>query len=312
MEPPPFHLRLIEDLHAARARFGLLLAGPYALSAHGFARRPGSPEGVQGVAADQRLRTCSGTGAGAGVDAAAGADTDLDSDRHADPGGDRRAGMGTDPGTGVGTGVGTDLGRGAGVGADTAIDFVTAGETPLAEVADGVIAELGRHGLAAEVAEIDGRMGRLVVTDEIGGQRCEVGLRREALRDRPAMLDPCPAVGLDDAVGLQVRALHDRGLPGDFAALVAVSELHPFREMERLGALHTDDWRLDDLLRRLETVDLLADEAFAACGLDDDGADAVRRFAYAWAEDIRLRRVEDGDIDEDTFDQDMLDIPDVD
>ncbi|WP_066941072.1 hypothetical protein [Microtetraspora fusca] len=273
MDLPPFHLRVIEDIHAARARFGLLLAGAYALRAHGLAARP-APNAGPGMS--ER--------------------TELDEGVAPDFGGDLR--VETPPRIAPGP--------------RASLDFVATGETPLAEVTAGVAAELERHGLAAEAVELGRRMGRLAVTDEIGGQTCEVRLLSETLRGRPTTLDRCPVVGLDDAVGLQVRALHDRGLPEDFADLVSVSELHPFREMERLGALHTDDWRLDDLLRRLESVDLLADEAFAACGLDDDGVDAVRRFAYAWAEDIRLRRVEDGDIDEETFDQDILDIPDVD
>ncbi|MFC0862930.1 hypothetical protein ACFHYQ_11560 [Sphaerimonospora cavernae] len=186
------------------------------------------------------------------------------------------------------------------------LTFATAAETPLAEVADTVAAALRTTGLSAEAAETGSRMGRVAVTDEITGRMCEVNLLREALRDRPSIVEPCPVVGLDDAVGLRVRALHGRGLARDFVDVASVSDLYGFRTLERLGARHDDDWRTEDLAERLETVDLLADEVFAECGLDEEWIAEVRRFAYAWVEDIKLRRVDDGDAE---FD---VDIPEVD
>ncbi|MEZ0074028.1 hypothetical protein [Planotetraspora sp. GP83] len=227
---PPFHLRLIEDARAVSERYGLLLAGGYALSAHGYTERPAEN-----------------------------------------------------------------------------LEFATTDETPLSEVAAELAGAFGRKGLAAKVCEVTARVARLVATDEVTGQACEVYLLREALRDRPAAEDPCPVVGLDDAVGLKVRALRDQGLPRDFADVAAVADLYSFRELEQLGALHDDEWRTDDLVQRLESVDLLADEAFTAYGLDEEGIRDVRRFAYAWAEDIKLRRVDDGDADYDDYD-----IPDLD
>ncbi len=222
---PPFHLRLIQDARPVCERFGLLLAGGYALRAHGFTDRPSSN-----------------------------------------------------------------------------INFATSGEKPLPELVAELVAEFQRRGLTVEVLDTSPRLGRLVVTDEIGGQTCEVDLMWEALQDQPAFLDLCPAVGVDDAVGLKVRALHGRGLPRDFIDVASVSELYGFRRLEQLGAAHADEWRLEDLLQRLEAVDLLSEEAFTAYGLDEDRIRAVRRFAYAWAEDIGLRRVEDGDIEYDPFD----------
>ncbi|SIR37843.1 hypothetical protein SAMN05421833_108166 [Microbispora rosea] len=224
---PPFHLRLIEDARPVLDRYGLLLAGGYALLAHGCTSRP--------------------------VD---------------------------------------DL------------TFATGGEAPLAEAGQALAEAFGSTGLSAEVCEAGARIGRVVVTDEITGQSCEVALLREPLRDRPADIGPCRVLGLDDAVGLKVRALQDRGLPRDFADVAAVSGLYSFRLLEQLGARYDDEWRVEDLVERLETVDLLADEAFG--GLDEEGVADVRRFAYAWAEDIKLRRVDDGDAE---FD---LDVPGVD
>ncbi|GIH70609.1 hypothetical protein [Sphaerimonospora thailandensis] len=229
VELSPFHLRLVEDAGAVIGRYGLLLAGGYALRAHGRTDRP-----VDGLT------------------------------------------------------------------------FVTGDEAQLAEVTHAVAAAFRMTGLSAKPGETGPRMGHVAVTDEITGQVCEVKLLHEALRDRPFAVEPCPVVGLDDAVGLRVRALHDRGLARDFVDVASVSGLYGFRTLERLGARHDDDWRTEDLVERLETVDHLADEAFAECGLDEERIAEVRRFAYAWVEDIKLRRVDDGDAE---FD---VDIPEVD
>ncbi|MEU6410791.1 hypothetical protein [Microbispora sp. NPDC046933] len=230
---PPFHLRLIEDARPVLDRYDLLLAGGYALLAHGCRLSPVSTA------------------------------------RPVDD-----------------------------------LTFATGGEAPLAEIGAALAEAFASTGLSAEVCEAGARIGRVVVTDEITGQSCEVALLREPLRDRPADVGPCRVLGLDDAVGLKVRALQDRGLPRDFADVASVCGLYPFRLLEQLGARYDDEWRVEDLVQRLETVDLLADEAFG--GLDEEGVAAVRRFAYAWAEDIKLRRVDDGDAE---FD---LDVPDVD
>jgi hypothetical protein len=223
---PPYHLRLIGSVRPVCERYGLLLAGGYALRAHGFTDRPNSD-----------------------------------------------------------------------------LNFVTSGETPLPEVTAHFVAALRRAGLAVDMRETGERMSRLVVAGEPDRQVCEIDLTREVLQDRPEPFDLCPVVGLDDAVGLKVRALHDRGLPRDFIDVAAVSDVYGFRRLEQLGAVHHDDeWRLEDLLQRLEAVDVLPEESFAAYGLDENRVHAVRRFAYAWAEDIKLRRVEDGDIDYDVAD----------
>lgn len=229
VELPPFHLRLVEDARAVLYRYGLLLAGGYALRAHGRTDRP-----VDGLT------------------------------------------------------------------------FVTGNGTPPAEIAGAMAAAFRATGLAAETVGSGRRTGGVVVTDEFTGRMCEVTLLREDLRDRRLAVEPCPVVGLDDAVGLAVRALHDHGLPRDFADVASVRDLYGFRSLERLGARHDDDWRTEHLIERLETVDLLADEAFAGYGLGEDRIAEIRRFVYAWVEDIKLRRVDDGDAE---FD---LDVPEVD
>lgn len=185
------------------------------------------------------------------------------------------------------------------------LTFAAGDEVRLAEVAAAVTGAFRVAGAAVEVVESGPRGCRLTVTDEVTGQSCEVKLRRELLVDRPAFVEPCPAVGLDDAIGFKVRALRNRGLPRDVADVASSSDRYGFRSLERLGARHDDEWRTEDLVQRLEAVDLLADEAFAECGLDEERIAEVRRFAHAWAEDIKLRRADDGDAEYD------LDIPEV-
>mgnify|MGYP000854470756 CR=1 FL=1 len=229
MRPSAVHLRIIEDTGRVRERYGLLLAGGYALQAHGCA------------------------------------------DRRADD-----------------------------------LCFVTAHRAPITEPAAAMAAALRERGLSAEPEAGGPRMARVLVTDEIAGWSCAVELSREDLRDAPLDAGVCLVVGLDDAVGLAVRALHDRGLPRDFIDVAAAGDRYGFRDLERLGARHADEWRTEELVQRLETVDQLADEAFTRYGVDEERITAIRRFAYAWVEEIKLRRVEDGDIE---F---GMDVPEVD
>ncbi|WP_143591003.1 nucleotidyl transferase AbiEii/AbiGii toxin family protein [Thermoactinospora rubra] len=187
------------------------------------------------------------------------------------------------------------------------LDFAVPVDMPLPEVAEAVAAEFRRQGFAVRAMDFSPRWGRMLVVEEVSGQECEVDLMREALLDQPLTLDLCQVVGQDDAVGLKVRALQARGLPRDFIDVAAVADLYAFRELERLGRLHDDEWSLDNLLQRLEGVDLLDDDAFLIYGITEERLHEIRRFAYAWVEDIKLRRAEEGDIE-----YDAPDIPDVD
>lgn len=175
------------------------------------------------------------------------------------------------------------------------LDFATAAETPLPRVTAAVAEELRRAGHEVRVVEATPRTGRLTVIAPGGGRAVGLGLLREALQARPLITELGPVVGLDDAVGLKVRALHGRGLPRDVVDVAAAAHRYAYRELERLGALHDDGFSVDELLARLDRVEHHPDEAYEACGLAADDIRRVRLFALNWAEDIRLRRVEDGD-----------------
>ncbi|MEV5410440.1 nucleotidyl transferase AbiEii/AbiGii toxin family protein [Thermopolyspora sp. NPDC052614] len=214
----PFHLRVLRDAEPACRRFGLFLAGGYAMKAHGLTDRPSQD-----------------------------------------------------------------------------LDFATACEIPLPEVAAEVAEEFRRAGYEVRIIEVTPRMGRMTVTDPISGQAVEFDLLREALQDRPLFTDLCPVIGLDDAVALKMRALHGRGLPRDFIDVASVAHMYPYRELERLCALHDEEFSVGELLLRLDSIEHHPDEAYEAYGLGADDIRRIRLFALAWADDIRLRRVEDGD-----------------
>jgi predicted nucleotidyltransferase component of viral defense system len=179
------------------------------------------------------------------------------------------------------------------------LDFATAAETPLPEVADGVAETLRAAGMEVTAHEVTARLGRLVVTDPATGQACELDLLREALQRGSVTVADLPVVGLEDAVGLKMRALHERGLARDVIDVAAVAELYGFRELEQLGRLHNEEFSLAELVMRLEFVDLIADEDFEAYGLDEERIRRIRLFVTAWVEDIGLRRADEGDADYD-------------
>ncbi|WP_344969678.1 nucleotidyl transferase AbiEii/AbiGii toxin family protein [Streptosporangium fragile] len=225
---PPFQQRMMEAALPVCARFGLVLAGGYAMNAHGLTDRPSDD-----------------------------------------------------------------------------LDFATAAETPLPEVAHGVAEVFRAAGLDVTLVDVTPRMGRLVVSDPVTGQSCEFDLLREAFQRQPVIVGDVSVVSLDDAVGLKMRALHERSLARDVIDIASVSHLYGFRELEHLARLHNEEFSLAELVMRLEFVDLIADEDFEAYGLDEERIMEIRRFACAWVEDIGLRRAEEGDIEYD-------DVPDLD
>ncbi|MER7361404.1 hypothetical protein ACI2LC_16625 [Nonomuraea wenchangensis] len=110
-----------------------------------------------------------------------------------------------------------------------------------------------------------------------------------------------------DELALAMRALHERGHAGDLAEVAAARDLYSFRELESLARRRHETFSVRELADRLEFAEFIADEEFEACGLDEEGVRAVRRFAREWLEDIKLRRADDGDVD-----YDAEDVPGVD
>jgi predicted nucleotidyltransferase component of viral defense system len=100
------------------------------------------------------------------------------------------------------------------------IDFATAAVLPLERIADRLAAAYRAAGFDARVVEATPRMARLDVQMPDG--ECEVDVLKEALGP-VAVLSVGPVVGFEDAVGLKVRALHNRSLHRDFIDVRAAS-----------------------------------------------------------------------------------------
>ncbi|AQZ66131.1 unnamed protein product [[Actinomadura] parvosata subsp. kistnae] len=230
MEFPPFQERLLHAVLPVCDSYGLVLAGGYAIKAHGFTDRPSND-----------------------------------------------------------------------------LDFATAMDMPLPDVAQGVIGAFQNAGLDASVIEVTPRMGRLMVRDLATGETCEFDLLREALQQRPITCGTLKVLGLDDAVGLKMRAVHERSLARDIIDIAAVSPHYSYRALEQLAAMHHEYFSVHELLSRLEFVDLMPDENFEAYGVREEQIKEIRRFTQGWIDDIKLRRADDGDVD---YDGD--DVPEID
>ncbi len=99
-----------------------------------------------------------------------------------------------------------------------------------------------------------------------------------------------PVLAIDDAIGLKMRAFHDRTTHRDFidvrAAAAAGYSVH---DLERLARQHTPDFTDTDLADRLGVVVDLNDRGFAAYGLDEATIAELRLWAADWEANLRAR-----------------------
>jgi hypothetical protein len=168
------------------------------------------------------------------------------------------------------------------------LDLATSASIDLRMIADRLTDAYRQSGFAEQLIESKPRMARLQVTR--GPVACEIDLLKEAVGP-PAIFELGPVLTLDDAVGLKVRPLADRALHRDFIDVhaAAVKAGYTWPDLENLGARHSPNWSLADLADRLSAIELRDDVTFAAYGLTDDEIDEIRRWAVAWADDIRSR-----------------------
>ncbi|MDF5752658.1 hypothetical protein [Spongiactinospora sp. TRM90649] len=190
--------------------------------------------------------------------------------------------------------------------------FAVAADEPLPEVARAMSAAWEEAGFEVSPGEAGPRAIRLLVTEPVvtpplPGRTCEITLLGESPLRPAARRDDLPVVSVEDAASAAVRALHDRGLAIDLIDVAALSTVFSFRELEGLARARDDAFSLHELVMRLEFAALIADPDFTAHGITEDQTHEIRRFAYTWAEDIKLRRTEDGDLDEPNFDLPTID-----
>ena len=168
------------------------------------------------------------------------------------------------------------------------LDFATVSALPLDVITDRLASVYRSAGYEVQVIETAPTMARFEVHDE--DQRCEVDLLKAGIQP-PVRLGIGPVLALDDAVGLKVGALHDRGTHRDFIDVHAAHTRggYSLHELERLGAAHLLRFTPGELLDRLDAVEFLDDETFTAYGLTDDDVTALHRWSRSWADDLRTR-----------------------
>jgi hypothetical protein len=166
------------------------------------------------------------------------------------------------------------------------IDLATNASLPLPTVAQRLASAYEDAGFEADIVEATPRMARLVVS--VADTTCEVDLLKEAIGP-PTLLSVGPVLAFADAVGLKVRALHDRSAHRDFIDVHAANSRLHWHEIEALGARHTAGFSLEELADRLGAINELDHRTFSAYGLDDSRIADLRTWANMWEHDIRTR-----------------------
>ncbi|KOV10059.1 hypothetical protein ADK60_39070 [Streptomyces sp. XY431] len=186
------------------------------------------------------------------------------------------------------------------------ITLVATGAADLPRVA----AELAQayRTVGGVVAERPGtpRLEQLSVRLTLGGRAHTVELRKEPLGHRPVLLglggpDPDGAPGtplvvgtvaLEDAAALTTALLVDRALPRDLIDVHALTACYREGELLALATGLDAEFQPTALADRLETLAEAADGRFRARGLPGREVDALKRWALAWAQDLRLDLLE--------------------
>ncbi|MEV7599986.1 nucleotidyl transferase AbiEii/AbiGii toxin family protein [Kitasatospora sp. NPDC089797] len=162
------------------------------------------------------------------------------------------------------------------------------------------------------------RLEQLTVRLALGGRSHSVELRKEPLGHRPVRLDfgvpaadsagppgPGPAVvlpdeppvvlpvvALEDAAALTTALLVDRGMPRDLIDVHALTRNYREGELLVLAGELDPDFQAAALADRLETLAEAADGRFRARGVEAGAVDGLKRWALAWAQDLRLDLLE--------------------
>lgn len=103
-------------------------------------------------------------------------------------------------------------------------DLDVAAENPdrMEDIA-AVRAGLEQRGWQVSALEADPLSARLIVTDPVSSEECEVDILKEALWRPPVHTEHGLVLSLEDVVGTKVRALSDRGLAGDLLDVQAAT-----------------------------------------------------------------------------------------
>ncbi|MED7953637.1 hypothetical protein [Streptomyces sp. BE303] len=180
------------------------------------------------------------------------------------------------------------------------LTLVADGTTDLPQAAAELAATYRAAG--GGVAERPGtpRMEQLSVRLTLGGRSHAVELRKEPLGHRPVRVGlggpeaplAVTAVALEDAAALTTALLADRALPRDLIDVHALTAWYREGELLALATALDADFQPAVLADRLETLAEAADGRFRARGCPAEEVDALKRWALAWAQDLRLDLLE--------------------
>ncbi|MGX1029716.1 nucleotidyl transferase AbiEii/AbiGii toxin family protein [Streptomyces sp. SAI-097] len=176
------------------------------------------------------------------------------------------------------------------------LDVATENPERMEDIAAAVRIGLEGRGWQVRALEADPLSARLIVTDPVSREECEVDVLKETLWRPLVRTEHGLVLSLEDVVGTKVRALADRGLARDLIDVQAAADRWSQRELEELGRRHArDSFDLGELQARLSGADWIDDTEFAAYGLDETAITELRRWAQTWADEIgeRLQELED-------------------
>ncbi|MFG3134325.1 nucleotidyl transferase AbiEii/AbiGii toxin family protein [Streptomyces tendae] len=168
------------------------------------------------------------------------------------------------------------------------LDLATDAPEDLSEITNTIAAGLRGRGWTVHTDEVTPRMARLRVTDTTGDS-CELDVLKEIFHRPPVATKAGLTLSLDDAVGLKMRALHDRGIPRDVIDVFSAHDLYTITEFERLGAQHDEQFDLEELRDRLEAVDSTSDEEYTTYGVQEDAIADLRNWVQLWLDNLGQR-----------------------
>jgi hypothetical protein len=172
------------------------------------------------------------------------------------------------------------------------LDFATEHPAAMSQIIEQVTHSLSERGWHVSVIDIAPLKARFLATDPATGSACEVDLLKEVLWRPPVLLDIGPVLDLDDLIGTKVRALGDRGLARDAIDVHAARHRYSTGELESLAARRPEEFDLQELHDRLESLEWISDMEFEAYGLDTAAITELRNWAQDWLDDLAQRLAE--------------------
>jgi hypothetical protein len=153
--------------------------------------------------------------------------------------------------------------------------FATEHPAAMSQIIEHLTHGLNRRGW--HVIDVAPLKARFLATDPATGSACEVDLLKEVLWRPPVLLE---------------RALGDRGLARDAIDVHAARHHYSTGELESLAERRPEEFDLQELHDRLESLDWISDAEFEAYGLDAAAISELRNWPQEWMDDLAQRLAE--------------------